>query len=111
MDSLAELIAKFDREHPEDMRIAREELKRRPLTSENFSCVDITEVLLCHEIARLRADYALLADDYMQLLGDVERLRAELAELRRFRKAIMDYDSNLYDALANSDAARKGEGE
>ena len=40
-----------------------------------------------------------------------ESLRAELAELRRFRKAIMDYDSNLYDALANSDAARKGEGE
>ena len=38
-------------------------------------------------------------------------LRAELAELRRFRKVIMDYDSNLYDALANSDAARKGEGE
>jgi len=43
--------------------------------------------------------------------AEVERLRAELAELRRFRKAIMDYDSNLYDALANSDAARKGEGE
>ena len=41
----------------------------------------------------------------------IDRLRAELAELRRFRKAIMDYDSNLYDALANSDAARKGEGE
>jgi hypothetical protein len=40
-----------------------------------------------------------------------ESLRAELAELRRFRKVIMDYDSNLYDALANSDAARKGEGE
>ena len=38
-----------------------------------------------------------------------ERLRAELAELRRFRKVIMDYDSNLYDALANSDAAHKGE--
>jgi len=38
-------------------------------------------------------------------------LRAELAELRRFRKAIMDYDSNLYDALADSDAAHKGEGE
>ena len=37
--------------------------------------------------------------------------RAELAELRRFRKVIMDYDSNLYDALANSDAARKGEEE
>ena len=42
---------------------------------------------------------------------ECERLRAELAELRRFRKAIMDYDSNLYDALANSDAARKGERE
>ena len=40
-----------------------------------------------------------------------ESLRAELAELRRFRKAIMDYDSNLYDALADSDAAHKGEGE
>ena len=42
---------------------------------------------------------------------EVESLRAELAELRRFRKAIMDYDSNLYDALADSDAAHKGEGE
>ncbi len=42
---------------------------------------------------------------------EIERLRAELAELRRFRKAIMDYDSNLYDALADSDAAHKGEGE
>ena len=41
----------------------------------------------------------------------IESLRAELAELRRFRKAIMDYDSNLYDALADSDAAHKGEGE
>jgi len=35
------------------------------------------------EINRLRADYALLADDYMQLLGDVERLRAELAEWKQ----------------------------
>ena len=43
--------------------------------------------------------------------NEIESLRAELAELRRFRKVIMDYDSNLYDALANSDAARKGEGE
>ena len=43
--------------------------------------------------------------------GDVERLRAELAGLRRFRKVIMDYDSNLYDALADSDAAHKGEEE
>ena len=44
-------------------------------------------------------------------LAEIDGLRAELAELRRFRKAIMDYDSNLYDALANSDAARKGEEE
>ncbi len=43
--------------------------------------------------------------------GTTRALRAELAELRCFRKAIMDYDSNLYDALANSDAARKGEEE
>ena len=43
--------------------------------------------------------------------NEIESLRAELAELRRFRKVIMDYDSNLYDALADSDAARKGEGE
>ena len=43
------------------------------------------------------------------LFDEIKRLRAELAELRRFRKVIMDYDSNLYDALANSDAARKGE--
>ncbi len=46
-----------------------------------------------------------------QAADEISRLRAELAELRRFRKVIMDYDSNLYDALANSDAARKGEGE
>jgi hypothetical protein len=45
------------------------------------------------------------------LFDEIKRLRAELAELRRFRKVIMDYDSNLYDALANSDAARKGEEE
>ena len=44
-------------------------------------------------------------------IAALESLRAELAELRRFRKVIMDYDSNLYDALADSDAARKGEGE
>ena len=44
-------------------------------------------------------------------IAALESLRAELAELRRFRKAIMDYDSNLYDALADSDAAHKGEGE
>ena len=42
---------------------------------------------------------------------ECEALRAELTELRRFRKVIMDYDSNLYDALADSDAAHKGEGE
>ena len=46
-----------------------------------------------------------------EAIAEIERLRAELAELRRFRKAIMDYDSNLYDALADSDAAHKGEGE
>ena len=43
--------------------------------------------------------------------GANESLRAELAELRHFRKVIMDYDSNLYDALADSDAAHKGEEE
>ena len=43
--------------------------------------------------------------------NEIESLRAELAELRRFRKVIMDHDSNLYDALADSDAAHKGEGE
>ena len=41
------------------------------------------------------------------MLSERDRLRAELAELRRFRKAIMDYDSNLYDALANSDALER----
>jgi hypothetical protein len=41
----------------------------------------------------------------------IDNLRAELAELRHFRKVIMDYDSNLYDALADSDAAHKGEEE
>ena len=46
---------------------------------------------------------------YCDCGAEVRALRAELAELRRFRKVIMDYDSNLYDALANSDAAHKGE--
>ena len=91
MTELEQLIAKFDRDYPDDMRLAREALKTDPLkASDHLVCIDITDALLCHEIIRLRA---------------------ELAELRRFRKVIMDYDSNLYDALANSDAARKGEGE
>ena len=50
-----------------------------------------------------------LAAENKGMREEIDHLRAELAELRRFRKAIMDYDSNLYDALANSDAARKGE--
>lgn len=43
--------------------------------------------------------------------ANIRAMKAELAGLRRFRKVIMDYDSNLYDALADSDAAHKGEGE
>ena len=86
------------------------------------------------EIERLRSNALALEEeknDYMDGVGDVlgqdhdgetlwaaaqrvmsecDRLRAELAELRRFRKAIMDYDSNLYDALADSDAASQGRG-
>ena len=50
-------------------------------------------------------------DDVARAIDREIALRAELAELRRFRKVIMDYDSNLYDALADSDAAHKGEGE
>lgn len=52
-----------------------------------------------------------LANANQHWIEQTEQLRAELAELRHFRKVIMDYDSNLYDALANSDAARKGEEE
>ena len=74
---------------------------------------DRLSYLLRHEAtAHGKEDYKHLAADALESLSaEVESLRAELAELRRFRKAIMDYDSNLYDALANSDAARKGEGE
>ena len=74
---------------------------------------DRLSYLLRHEAtAHGKEDYKHLAADALESLSaEVECLRAELAELRRFRKAIMDYDSNLYDALANSDAARKGEGE
>ena len=74
---------------------------------------DRLSYLLRHEAtAHGKEDYKHLAADALESLSaEVESLRAELAELRRFRKVIMDYDSNLYDALANSDAARKGEGE
>lgn len=61
------------------------------------------------DAALIAAAHELLAAGVMPEAN--ESLRAELAELRRFRKAIMDYDSNLYDALADSDAAHKGEGE
>ena len=73
---------------------------------------DRLSYLLRHEAtAHGKEDYKHLAADALESLSaEVECLRAELAELRRFRKAIMDYDSNLYDALADSDAARKGEG-
>ena len=72
---------------------------------------DRLSYLLHHEAtAHGKEDYKHLAADALESLSaEVECLRAELAELRRFRKAIMDYDSNLYDALANSDAAHKGE--
>lgn len=76
---------------------------RQPKTEREHAAV--------REIERLRHDierHIAIASEYAT---ECERLRAELAELRRFRKAIMDYDSNLYDALADSDAARKGEGE
>lgn len=74
---------------------------------------DRLSYLLRHEAtAHGKEDYKHLAADALESLSaEVESLRAELAELRRFRKAIMDYDSNLYDALADSDAAHKGEGE
>ena len=38
-------------------------------------------------------------DDVARAIDREIALRAELAELRRFRKVIMDYDSNLYDAF------------
>ena len=74
---------------------------------------DRLSYLLRHEAtSHGKEDYKHLAADALESLSaEVESLRAELAELRRFRKAIMDYDSNLYDALADSDAAHKGEGE
>lgn len=73
----------------------------------------------CREqIAAYEVERAQMQQYYRRAIADrddakatISRLRAELAELRRFRKAIMDYDSNLYDALADSDAAHKGEGE
>ena len=76
---------------------------RRPKTEREHAAV--------REIERLRHDIERHVEIACELATECERLRAELAELRRFRKAIMDYDSNLYDALADSDAARKGEGE
>ena len=107
MDSLAELIAKFDREHPEDMRIAREELKRRPLTSNDFSCVDITEVLLCHEITRLRAELA----KANALLLTYGWHRDECAFLEVCDDCDCGFEAILRKALTINKAARKGEGE
>ena len=78
----------------------------------------------CDEIERMRAENAELQNELTKGIhtcgltcrktprcAEMADLRAELAELRSFRKVIMDYDSNLYDALADSDAAHKGEGE
>lgn len=76
---------------------------RRPKTEREHAAV--------REIERLRHDIERHVEIACELATECERLRAELSELRRFRKAIMDYDSNLYDALADSDAAHKGEGE
>ena len=86
-------------EHPE---IAS--LRAEISTAEAFHKVAVAE----RDYERQRAD--ILESATIKALEDRDRLRAELAELRRFRKAIMDYDSNLYDALTNSDAARKGRG-
>lgn len=86
---------------PEEVIRLRAEIS----TAEAFHKVAVAE----RNYERQRAD--ILESATIKALEDRDRLRAELAELRRFRKAIMDYDSNLYDALTNSDAARKGEGE
>ena len=69
----------------------------------------------CREqIAAYEVERAQMQQYYRRAIADrddakatISRLRAELAELRRFRKVIMDYDSNLYDALANSDALER----
>lgn len=100
MDSLAELIAKFDRERPEDMRIAREELKRRPLTSDDFSCVDITEVLLRHEIARLRDE---LETERMRLVAcSVISLANTPESAASAREMHPDYQSPSCDDVARA---------
>lgn len=58
MDTLEQLIAKFDREYPDDMRLAREALQANPLKASDLIGIDITDALLCHEINRLRAELA-----------------------------------------------------
>ena len=58
MDTLEQLIAKFDREYPDDMRLAREALQANPLKASDLIGIDITDALLCHEINSLRAELA-----------------------------------------------------
>ena len=64
---------------------------RQPKTEREHAAV--------REIERLRHDIERHIAIASEHATECERLRAELAELRRFRKVIMDYDSNLYDAF------------
>lgn len=56
--TLEELIARFDREHPAEMEAAREALKANPLTHHDIISADITDIMLMHEVNRLRAELA-----------------------------------------------------
>ena len=41
MDTLEQLIAKFDREYPDDMKLAREALQANPLKASDLIGIDI----------------------------------------------------------------------
>jgi len=90
MTSFAELIARFEREHPEEMAAAREALKSNPLTHHDIITADITDIMLMHEINNLRST--------ISRLREYARHEDECAFMSGWTKDIHPCDCG-YDAL------------